>query len=94
MCLSFDPTYVKAYLRRGTARKNLKKFSLAKADFLKVLELEPENKQAQTEIKNLSEVSFCYYCTTIMFFHTIMSIYLFIFYFWKAIFFMGLIIQI
>lgn len=56
LCLSIDPTYVKAYLRRGTARKNLKKFSFAKDDFLKVLELEPENKQAQAELKKLTEV--------------------------------------
>lgn len=57
LCLSIDPTYVKAYLRRGTARKNLNKFSLAKVDFSKVLELEPENKQAQIELKKISEVS-------------------------------------
>jgi len=55
LCLSIDPTYVKAYLRRGTARKNLNKISLAKADFSKVLEFEPDNKQAHAELKNLAE---------------------------------------
>lgn len=57
LCLSIDSTYVKAYLRRGTARKNLNKIALAKADFFMALELEPENKQAQTELKKILETS-------------------------------------
>ncbi|XP_054707588.1 RNA polymerase II-associated protein 3-like [Uloborus diversus] len=55
LCLSIDPTYVKAYLRRGTARSKLGKHSLAKVDFAKVLELEPENKQAQAELEKLKQ---------------------------------------
>ena len=50
LSLSLDSTYVKAYHRRGTARKNLKKFSDALKDFEKTIELEPNNKQAQAEI--------------------------------------------
>ncbi|GIY54737.1 RNA polymerase II-associated protein 3 [Caerostris extrusa] len=52
-CLSMDSTYVKAYLRRGTARKALKKFDDAYSDFSKALELEPDNKQAQLELEKL-----------------------------------------
>ncbi|GFW00776.1 RNA polymerase II-associated protein 3, partial [Trichonephila clavipes] len=55
LCLSLDPTYVKAYLRRGTARKALDKIHLAHSDFLKVLELEPENKQARLELEKLNK---------------------------------------
>lgn len=47
---------MKAYLRRGTARKGLNKISSAKLDFSKALELEPDNKQAKAELKKLSEV--------------------------------------
>ena len=50
LSLSLDSTYVKAYHRRGTARKNMKKFSDALKDFEKTIELEPNNKQAQAEI--------------------------------------------
>ncbi|GIY69958.1 RNA polymerase II-associated protein 3 [Caerostris darwini] len=54
-CLSMDSTYVKAYLRRGTARKALKKFDDAYSDFSKALELEPDNKQAQLELEKLGK---------------------------------------
>ncbi|KAG8190612.1 hypothetical protein JTE90_017876 [Oedothorax gibbosus] len=55
LCLSLDPTYVKAYLRRGAARKGLKKLFLAKDDFLKALEIEPDNKQAQLELEKINK---------------------------------------
>lgn len=55
LCISLDPSYVKAYLRRGTSRKALKKLSLAQEDYLKVLELEPDNKLAKTELEKLKE---------------------------------------
>ncbi|KAJ8301131.1 hypothetical protein KUTeg_020118 [Tegillarca granosa] len=45
--LSLDPLYVKAYLRRGSARFGLKKFTEAKEDFEK--ELSKEKMVAQTE---------------------------------------------
>ena len=43
--ISLDPTYVKAYSRRGTARVKLNKLQEARKDFTHVLKLEPRNKQ-------------------------------------------------
>lgn len=57
LCLSIDPTYVKAYLRRGTARSALKKISLAKEDFSKVLQLDPNCKEAKMLLKKLNTES-------------------------------------
>ncbi|XP_023236830.1 RNA polymerase II-associated protein 3-like [Centruroides sculpturatus] len=55
LALSIDSTYVKAYLRRGCARFGLKKFELAKEDFEKVLELDPDNKQAKNELLRIEK---------------------------------------
>lgn len=55
-CLSLDPTYVKGYLRRATARSGLKKYEEAIADYEKVLKLEPGNKMASAEIKKLQKL--------------------------------------
>ncbi|CAE1264470.1 RPAP3 [Acanthosepion pharaonis] len=55
-CLSLDPTYVKGYLRRATARSGLKKYEEAIADYEKVLNLEPGNKMASAEIKKLQKL--------------------------------------
>ena len=52
-CLALDPTFVKAYHRRGTARAALGDFDRALSDFKKVLSLEPHNKAAQTELQRL-----------------------------------------
>jgi RNA polymerase II-associated protein 3 len=51
--LTLDPTFVKAYHRRGTARNSLGKLDLAKKDFEKVLSLEPHNKAAQMELERI-----------------------------------------
>jgi tetratricopeptide (TPR) repeat protein len=51
--LTLDPTFVKAYHRRGTARNSLGKLDLAKKDFEKVLSLEPHNKAAQMELERV-----------------------------------------
>lgn len=48
-CLKFDSNFIKAYLRRGIARKELKKYKLALQDFVKVLQLQPTNIQAFAE---------------------------------------------
>ncbi|XP_005108663.1 RNA polymerase II-associated protein 3 [Aplysia californica] len=53
--ISLDPMYVKAYLRRATARSSLGKLDEAVADFNRVLDLEPSNKQAKTEIERLQK---------------------------------------
>uniref|UniRef100_A0A8C5E0W3 RNA polymerase II-associated protein 3 n=1 Tax=Gouania willdenowi TaxID=441366 RepID=A0A8C5E0W3_GOUWI len=54
--VSLDSTYSKALARRATARVALGKVEEAKKDFLKVLELEPGNKQALNELHKLQIV--------------------------------------
>ena len=56
--LSLDGSYTKAYLRRGAARFQLGRVQEAEADYRKVLKLEPSNRQAQEELKNISKVNF------------------------------------
>ena len=54
--LTFDPLYVKAYLRLGSAQFFMKKLQKAKETFEKVLQLEPQNKQAKLEIEKIEKV--------------------------------------
>lgn len=56
LALSLDETYVKAYLRRGTARKELKEYEKAIEDFKHVLLLEPKNKEAQSDIDDVQKL--------------------------------------
>lgn len=53
--VQYDSTYTKAYARRATARHRLKRFAEARADYVKVLELEPKNKQAPSELLKLDK---------------------------------------
>jgi len=53
--ISLDPLYVKAYLRRATARASLGKLTDAVSDFNRVLDLEPTNKQAKDEIERINK---------------------------------------
>ncbi|CAL1541777.1 unnamed protein product [Lymnaea stagnalis] len=53
--ISLDPLYVKAYLRRATARSGMGKLTDAIADFKRVLDLEPTNKHAKTELERLEK---------------------------------------
>ncbi|GFO32626.1 RNA polymerase ii-associated protein 3-like [Plakobranchus ocellatus] len=50
-----DPLYVKAYLRRATARAGLGRVKDAMEDYGRVLDLEPANKQAKTELERLEK---------------------------------------
>jgi len=54
--ISIDPTYLKAYLRRGTARIGLNKLREALDDFKVVLDRDPENKQAAKEVANIDKI--------------------------------------
>lgn len=54
--LTLDPLYVKAYLRLGSAQFFMKKLQKAKETFEKVLQLEPQNKQAKLEIEKIEKV--------------------------------------
>jgi len=56
LALSIDPTYVKAFQRRASARTGLKRFGEAVTDYDEVLRLEPGNKAAQTERVKLLEI--------------------------------------
>ncbi|XP_053206173.1 uncharacterized protein LOC128390474 [Panonychus citri] len=51
--LKLDSNYVKGYLRRGTAFKLLHEYEKAAVDFEKVIQLEPNNKQAPKELKEV-----------------------------------------
>ncbi|WAR25055.1 RPAP3-like protein [Mya arenaria] len=51
IALTLDPLYTKAYLRRGTARLGLHKYIDAKADYERVLQLEPNNKKAKSDLE-------------------------------------------
>uniref|UniRef100_K1QQK9 RNA polymerase II-associated protein 3 n=1 Tax=Magallana gigas TaxID=29159 RepID=K1QQK9_MAGGI len=53
--LTLDPLYVKAYLRLGSAQFFMKKLQKAKETFDKVLQLEPQNKQAKLEIEKIEK---------------------------------------
>ncbi|KAJ3427486.1 RNA polymerase ii-associated protein [Anaeramoeba flamelloides] len=48
--LQIDPKFIKAWFRRGLARKNLKNYRFAIKDFKKVLKLQPENQASVKEI--------------------------------------------
>ena len=54
--LNRDPVYVKAYCRRATARIALNNYHGARDDYHRVLELEPNNKLARTELSALEQV--------------------------------------
>lgn len=54
--MTLDASYTKAYLRRGAARFQLGRVKEAEADYKDVLRLEPSNKQAQEELKNIAKV--------------------------------------
>nr|CAG4640724.1 EOG090X03B7 [Eulimnadia texana] len=53
LSLKLDPSYLKAYHRRGCARVQLGKYAEAEEDFRKVLAMEPHNKAAEQELNNL-----------------------------------------
>lgn len=55
LALSLDPTYTKAYLRRGTARLALNKVESAVKDFKDALKLEPDNGQAKRELEKIAK---------------------------------------
>jgi Tfp pilus assembly protein PilF len=50
-----DPTHVKSFGRRGTAHYYMHKLKLAKADFITVLRLDPENTGFLTYIKKIDD---------------------------------------
>ncbi len=54
--LSIDPEYVKAIARRATARTKLKKYFAAIEDQEHLLRLQPNNKQAKTDLEKLKKV--------------------------------------
>ena len=54
--IMLDPTYYKAYHRRGTARMALKKYSEAKSDFQRVLSFDSKNKLANSELEKLEKL--------------------------------------
>ena len=55
--ITLNPTYTKAYSRRGAARFALKKYDDAKKDFERVLSLEPKNREAKQQLEKIEQVS-------------------------------------
>ncbi|KAI4467224.1 rna polymerase ii-associated protein 3 [Holotrichia oblita] len=53
--LQLDKTYVKAYQRRAAARESLNQISEAHRDLLKVLELEPTNKESKNVLLRIEK---------------------------------------
>ena len=53
--IALDPKYVKAYSRRATACSSLGEFDQAIRDWEAIARLEPKNKKARTEIKDLKK---------------------------------------
>ncbi|RXM29931.1 RNA polymerase II-associated protein 3 [Acipenser ruthenus] len=56
LAIALDTNYTKAYARRGAARFAQKKTEGAKEDYEMVLKLDPENFEAQNELKKIHEV--------------------------------------
>ncbi|KAJ6236728.1 RNA polymerase ii-associated protein [Anaeramoeba flamelloides] len=54
--LQIDPKFIKAWFRRGLARKNLKNYRFAIKDFKKVLKLQPENQAPVKEILAINKL--------------------------------------
>ena len=55
-CLELDPTFIKAYYRRGTARMALGKSKLALTDFRTVTRLRPGDSTALAKLKQCEKV--------------------------------------
>ncbi|XP_067001811.2 RNA polymerase II-associated protein 3 [Anabrus simplex] len=53
--IQLDPTYVKAYVRRATARTELRQYKDAKEDLEKALELEPNNTVAKNDLAKIEK---------------------------------------
>eukprot|EP00904_Undaria_pinnatifida_P008607 jgi/Undpi1/4877/HiC_scaffold_19.g08230.m1 len=51
LALTLDPSYLKAYYRRGSANMALGKFKLAVRDFRKVTKMQPKSKEAAAKLK-------------------------------------------
>ncbi|KAF1772301.1 RNA-polymerase II-associated protein 3-like, C-terminal domain [Phytophthora cactorum] len=56
LALKADPTHVKSYSRRGTARNSLGKHRLALLDFQHAATLDPKSRQIQTQLQSTREL--------------------------------------
>jgi tetratricopeptide (TPR) repeat protein len=56
LALKADPTHVKSYSRRGTARNSLGKHRLALLDFHRAAVLDPKSRQIQTQMQSTREL--------------------------------------
>lgn len=54
--IKYNPNYSKAYLRRGAALEALDKLKDAKADFTKVVALEPKNTEAREKVSSIEKI--------------------------------------
>ncbi|KAG7400325.1 hypothetical protein PHYBOEH_006265 [Phytophthora boehmeriae] len=56
LALKADPSHVKSYSRRGTARNSLGKHRLALLDFERAAALDPKSRQIQTQLQSTREL--------------------------------------
>ncbi|KAG6617859.1 RNA polymerase II-associated protein 3 [Phytophthora cinnamomi] len=56
LALKADPSHVKSYSRRGTARNSLGKHRLALLDFQQAADLDPKSRQIQTQLQSTREL--------------------------------------
>ncbi|KAM9334930.1 RNA polymerase II-associated protein 3 isoform 1-T2 [Symphorus nematophorus] len=56
LAIALDSNYFKAYARRGAARFALTKYEAALEDYEMVLKFDPENVEAQNEVKKIKEI--------------------------------------
>ena len=55
MSIKLDGTYVKAFQRRAAAKEALGQLTEAESDLLRVLELEPKNKESKRNLDALKQ---------------------------------------
>ncbi|KAM9327425.1 RNA polymerase II-associated protein 3 isoform 2-T2 [Pholidichthys leucotaenia] len=56
LAIALDCNYFKAYMRRGAARFAQRNYASALEDYEMVLQLDPENVEAQNEVKKIKEI--------------------------------------
>uniref|UniRef100_UPI003AB040DE RNA polymerase II-associated protein 3 n=1 Tax=Centroberyx gerrardi TaxID=166262 RepID=UPI003AB040DE len=59
LALALDRSYLKAFARRGASRLALQRQQAALEDYEAVLQLDPENQEARSEVQKIKEVKHC-----------------------------------
>lgn len=54
--ITLEPSYIKSYYRRGTAKLGLGQLKAARVDFRAACQLEPNNKEARSKLTECEKV--------------------------------------